>query len=551
MRSNLPVTQTEYPFPRGRALVSTTDLQGRILYCNPAFIDVSGYAREELLGQPHNLIRHPDMPAEAFRDLWDTVASGRPWSGVVKNRRKNGDHYWVQANVTPLFDGERPIGYMSVRTEARRADIDAAEQLYATMRAEVARGRPIHGLRAGRLVRSRGLDRVLRSGRAAVLSGWWWPCLGCGASGWVAAWLAIGHVGQGGLTAVLVSALVLVALSWVVARGWRTVATGPLVDLLAFADRMAAGDLTRRLSDTTRDDAAGRLTRSLNQLAVNLLAIVGDTRAGIESLRATAAELADGNRDLSRRTESQAASLAQTSASVAQITSTVRESAESARGMTQGVHQAAEITARSTDAVHQVTGTMGEIRQASQRIQEITQVIDGIALQTTLLALNAAVEAARAGEQGRGFGVVASEVRLLAQRTSNAAREIKQLIEDAGDKIETGTRHTRRASEAIDEAMMAVRDMSGAVSAIDRGTVEQIGGITQINTAVSHMESLTQQNATLVGELARASVAVSTQVRTVTEAVGVFRLGSGEIPEVVGRDAVALRRQMREAGAPA
>lgn len=517
MRSNLPVTQTEYPFPRGRALVSTTDLQGRILYCNPAFIDVSGYAREELLGQPHNLIRHPDMPAEAFRDLWDTVASGRPWSGVVKNRRKNGDHYWVQANVTPLFDGERPI----------------------------------HGLRAGRLVRSRGLDRVLRSGRAAVLSGWWWPCLGCGASGWVAAWLAIGHVGQGGLMAVLVSALVLVALSWVVARGWRTVATGPLVDLLAFADRMAAGDLTRRLSDTTRDDAAGRLTRSLNQLAVNLLAIVGDTRAGIESLRATAAELADGNRDLSRRTESQAASLAQTSASVAQITSTVRESAESARGMTQGVHQAAEITARSTDAVHQVTGTMGEIRQASQRIQEITQVIDGIALQTTLLALNAAVEAARAGEQGRGFGVVASEVRLLAQRTSNAAREIKQLIEDAGDKIETGTRHTRRASEAIDEAMMAVRDMSGAVSAIDRGTVEQIGGITQINTAVSHMESLTQQNATLVGELARASVAVSTQVRTVTEAVGVFRLGSGEIPEVVGRDAVALRRQMREAGAPA
>jgi aerotaxis receptor len=524
-------------------LVSTTDLQGRILYCNPAFIDVSGYAREELLGQPHNLIRHPDMPAEAFRDLWATVQSGRPWSGVVKNRRKNGDHYWVQANVTPLFDGDRPIGYMSVRTEATRHDIDAAERLYATMREEAASGRAILGLQAGRVVRGRVVDRVLRSARSAVLSGWWWPCLGCGVLGWVAAWLVLGGAAQGSASLpLLASVLAVVVLSWVAARGWRSMATGPLSDLLAFADRMAAGDLTRRLADTNRDDAAGRLTRSLNQLA-----IVGDTRAGIESLRSTAAELAAGNNDLSQRTESQAASLAQTSASVSHITTTVRESAESARGMTQGVHQAAEITARSTDAVHQVTGTMQEIRQASQRIREITQVIDGIALQTTLLALNAAVEAARAGEQGRGFGVVASEVRLLAQRTSNAAREIKQLIEEAGDKIETGSLHTRRASDAIDEAMTAVREMSSAVSAIDRGTVEQIGGITQINTAVSHMESLTQQNATLVGELAQASVAVSTQVRTVTDAVGVFRLGVGEIPDVVGRDAVALRRQMREA----
>lgn len=113
MRSNLPVTQTEFPFPVGRALVSTTDLQGRILYCNPAFIEVSGYTKEELLGQPHNLIRHPDMPEEAFRDMWATIAGGMPWSGVVKNRRKSGDHYWVQANVTPLLDGDQPIGYMS------------------------------------------------------------------------------------------------------------------------------------------------------------------------------------------------------------------------------------------------------------------------------------------------------------------------------------------------------------------------------------------------------------------------------------------------------
>ncbi len=117
MRKNLPVTQREFPFPKGGTLVSTTDLKGRITYCNPSFIEVSGYSREELLGQPHNLIRHPDMPAEAFRDLWATVQNGKPWGGVVKNRRKNGDHYWVFANVTPLIEGGQTVGFVSTSNQ--------------------------------------------------------------------------------------------------------------------------------------------------------------------------------------------------------------------------------------------------------------------------------------------------------------------------------------------------------------------------------------------------------------------------------------------------
>ena len=125
MRVNLPISTQEYAFPKGQTLVSTTDLKGRILYCNPMFIEVSGYDKEELLGQPHNIVRHPDMPEEAYRDMWETIASGRPWSAPVKNRRKNGDFYWVMANVTPLMEGDRPSGYMSVRTEATRAQIRA------------------------------------------------------------------------------------------------------------------------------------------------------------------------------------------------------------------------------------------------------------------------------------------------------------------------------------------------------------------------------------------------------------------------------------------
>ena len=125
MRVNLPVSQHEYAFPKGQTLVSTTDLKGRILYCNPMFIEVSGYEKEELLGQPHNIVRHPDMPEEAYRDMWETIAKGIPWSAPVKNRRKDGTFYWVMANVTPLMQGDQPTGYMSVRTEATREQIQA------------------------------------------------------------------------------------------------------------------------------------------------------------------------------------------------------------------------------------------------------------------------------------------------------------------------------------------------------------------------------------------------------------------------------------------
>src|SRR5690606_29380303 len=141
MRVNLPITDQEYPFPRGGTLVSVTDSKGRILYCNEMFVEVSGFTTEELLGQPHNLIRHPDVPEEAFRDLWETIKSGRPWSAVLKNRRKDGSHYWVVANVTPLSDDGEPTGYMSVRTEATREQIEEAEYLFEHMRAEKEAGR--------------------------------------------------------------------------------------------------------------------------------------------------------------------------------------------------------------------------------------------------------------------------------------------------------------------------------------------------------------------------------------------------------------------------
>jgi aerotaxis receptor len=311
---------------------------------------------------------------------------------------------------------------------------------------------------------------------------------------------------------------------------------------------MAAGDLRHRLP-ADQAGLAGQLERALNQLSVNLLAIVGDTRAGVDALRGTASELARGNLDLAERTESQASSLVETSASMTQITGTVRQSADSAHGVAGMALQAAEITSRSTAAVHRVTDTMQTIRQSSQRIQEIVQVIDGIALQTNLLALNAAVEAARAGEQGRGFAVVAGEVRQLAKRTSVAAQEIKQLIEEAAAKVETGTAQTDLARTTMDETLAAVRQMSQLVGGIGKGAAEQLVGISQINEAVTNMETLTQQNATLVQELTGAANSVGTQAEMVSEAVRIFRLDAQA--RAVETSAVALRRQMKQQAQPA
>lgn len=542
MRTNLPITQREYAFPAGQALVSTTDLQGRILYCNPAFIEVSGYIREELLGQPHNMIRHPDMPEEAFRDMWQTIESGQPWSGLVKNRRKNGDHYWVMANVTPLLDGDRPVGYMSVRTLPDRQQVSEAETLYARMREAASRGGGGPRLQAGRLapqgVLARGLDRLQGDGhwRTQAL------CLLGVAGGWGGAQLMSLWPGQ--LAATAAAALLAAGVSVGVAALIRRQNQEPLKALLRFANRLAAGDLTGQLS-TGQPGLSGRLARALNQLSVNLMAIVGDTRAGVERLRHTSHDLASGNRNLAERTESQASSLEQTSASMAEITETVRHSADTARDVAEVARQAADVTARSTEAVKEVTVTVEAIADASRRIREITQVIDGIALQTNLLALNAAVEAARAGEQGRGFGVVAGEVRQLAQRTSVAAREIKDLIEDAGLKVEAGSEQTRRACGTMEEAQAAVQRMSELVAGISAGASEQLNGISQINEAVSHMDQLTQKNAALVDELSSASETVTGQAQAVTEAVAVFRLDAAAPALAHASDAVSLRREMK------
>ncbi|HEU4458599.1 MAG TPA: methyl-accepting chemotaxis protein [Methylibium sp.] len=519
MRINHPVTATEYAFPAGETLVSTTDLQSHITYCNPAFVQVSGYEKAELIGQPHNLIRHPDMPAEAFRDMWATIAGGQPWSAPVKNRRKDGSFYWVMANVTPILRNGQPVGYMSVRTQPSREEVAAAEALYRTMRDEAAAGRLVHRLDGGmlRIDTGRGkLGRLLRAGpRGRMMLT---LAATCGASA-----VLVGLVSPTGVFALLGEALGGAALGAAVGAWLARRQSAPIETLVRTANRMAAGDLTQRIA-TGREDSVGRLARALSQLNVNLRSIVGDARSQVERMRDATSEIAHGNTDLSSRTESQASSLQQTASSMEEITSTVRNGAESASQASKLAVRASEVTQAGSRAMEDVSRTMSVISESSHRIAEIIGTIDAIAFQTNILALNAAVEAARAGEQGRGFAVVAAEVRALAQRTSGAAREIKQLIGESTEKVDTGNRLAAEAQKTIEGALDTVRQVSRVIESISAGASEQLSGISQVNEAVAQMDSMTQQNAALVEQIAASAVQLREQASNVVEAVQVFTL---------------------------
>ncbi|MFP6561192.1 methyl-accepting chemotaxis protein [Paraburkholderia sp. B3] len=515
MRNNQPVTQHEYDFPASQMLVSATDLKGRIEYCNPAFIAVSGFSREELIGQPHNIIRHPDMPAVAFADMWSTIREGRPWTALVKNRRKSGDHYWVRANVTPVSEQGTVVGYLSVRVKPSRDEIREAEALYAKMREGTLGG---VRLRRGAIVRTGlagAVQALLRVPIATRIAMGYGGVPAIFALAGVAAWQGLPPLPFWGAFGV---ASLCSAVAW-----WLTTRHlgAPLDQMTVASTRMAAGDLTATLTITTSDDL-GEVLQALNQLQANLTAIVFDVRAQIDGMLDAAHEISSGNVDLSRRTELQAASLEETAATMDQLTATVQANAEASTRALDLAREAQAAAAEGGSIAGQVERTMAGINDASRRISDIVGVIDGIAFQTNILALNAAVEAARAGEAGRSFAVVAGEVRMLAQRCAASAREIKHVVDASVNEIAQGTHLVARTTaqmHAIDEAVSRV---SSIIVEVANASGEQAEGIRQVNQAVAHLDSATQQNAALVEQAAATAQRLAEQADVLDEAVRLF-----------------------------
>ncbi|HEU4459408.1 MAG TPA: methyl-accepting chemotaxis protein [Methylibium sp.] len=317
---------------------------------------------------------------------------------------------------------------------------------------------------------------------------------------------------------------------WLVARS----ISKPVGRAIALADSVAKGDLTAEIV-VDREDEIGSLLKSLKTMNENLARVVGQVRQSSESIATGSSQIATGNADLSQRTELQASNLQQTAASMEELTSTVRNNADTAQQANQLASAASSAATQGGQVVSQVITTMQDITASSKKIADIIGVIDGIAFQTNILALNAAVEAARAGEQGRGFAVVASEVRSLAQRSANAAKEIKALIGDSVDKVETGSRLVNDAGHSMDDIVRQVQRVSDLIGEISSATNEQSSGIGQVGQAVSELDKTTQQNAALVEESAAAAESLKQQASRLADIVGVFKLSKQEADAAVAK----------------
>ncbi len=893
MRNNQPVTQKEVIFSAEKMIVSKTDLKGQITFVNRDFIEISGFTEAELLGQPHNLVRHPDMPAAAFADLWRNLKAERPWTGFVKNRCKNGDHYWVVANVTPIFENRNVVGYMSVRSLPTRAEVDAAEKAYRDLREGRSPGMTI---RDGQLVKagfswstwlkSRTIAQrifaicgLLTAGMLllgalamwaisesdqrlqSVYSGQVVPLqqLKTVADAYAVSIVDLSHKTRDGAESFESALTKVKQAEREIQDGWKSYVANPLTpeeqrlvgelnglmragdevtaqlkDILAAGDRAALtvfaaqtlypaidpisdkvselvnlqlklaqtavdtaaadsaafrikfgllmlafgvvglllalglvagirrpiaasvaffrglaegrtdvsinfeqrdellsiadaarmmqtkggwdlnstqailadaqriqmaldgaeipmtisnqdnaliymnpaaerlwtlmepemrqrvpgftvanlrnhalveffddeamkaayrgeiaeprkldvqmcgrtlrvtatpvrdahgrylgrasqwidrtlevavenevaaivgaaaqGDFSRRVDEAGKQGFFLRLAQDLNQLlqtsqvsledvarvlaaiasgdlsqrveqdyqgtfgqlkdaanqtAAQLAEIIGQIRQASEAINVAAGEIATGNQDLSSRTEEQASSLEETASSMEELTSTVKQNADNARQANELASGAQAVAVKGGSVVSEVVATMTAIHDSSRRIADIIGVIDGIAFQTNILALNAAVEAARAGEQGRGFAVVATEVRNLAQRSAAAAKEIKSLISESVDKVESGNRLVDQAGRTMGEVVSSIKRVAAIVTEIAEASREQSSGIEQVSRAVSQMDEVTQQNAALVEEAAAAAESLEEQAESLVRAVAIFRVQAG------------------------
>jgi len=495
MKINTPVTQNEVHFPAGKYIVSRTDLKGSITYANDAFVEISGFTREELLGKNHNIVRHPDMLPGAFAWLWDTIKGGRPWRGIVKNRCKNGDFYWVDALVVPVRKNNETIGYMSVRTAPTREQIAEAESFYAQLKAGRAKiPEPSGWMRMSLDIKLKGfvalliLLQILSAALPAI-----GPSLGFSAS-------SITLTGQ-----LLVATGVGVGISLLVLQNRIMSIVRRIIGRL---DHIAQGDLTDNIP-LHRVDEIGKLNDALITMQTHLKAMMSEISEAADVVGTSADQLSEETKKTRDVTEEQAQAAGSIAAAVEQLVVSVREIADSAQDSTRAV-QASQVTLDDTSqrmldsltasqnvvsTVDAAGKTMAELFQSIFAIDRVSQVIRAISEQTNLLALNAAIEAARAGESGRGFAVVADEVRKLAENAGKQTAEITSSIHEI-------QRITQIAVTTMEAAGNHVSNANAAVDAANGGLLAVAKNGEEVATISHHIADATQQQSATGMEIA-------------------------------------------------